>query len=121
MEKKKTPKTEVIRITIEQKKRLVKIGNGNPRHAIVELFGIYDLINRDPSILLLKELEHFSDMIKAFASENHYEHYIKSNLAAVNRRFIIKGVVDGSILNTRFEKPISEFDKEKKHAATPRK
>jgi len=113
MEKKKTPKTMLVRITKEHKKRLDSIGKGNHRHGLAELMGIYDLINRDPSILLLKEWDHFSDMIKAFTPDNHYDHYIKSNLSAVIRRFITSGNVDDSILNTRLEKPISEFDKEK--------
>jgi len=71
------------------------------------------MIQRDPSIILEKELDHFTGMIQAFANDNHFEHFNKSNLSAVLHKFIKTGRVDHTILNTRKETPIDKFHKDK--------
>ena len=110
-QKQQKNKSESTRIPIYQKNYIKKIGNGNFRHGLAKLINTFEIVNRDPSILLLKELEHFSGMIKAFSPENHFDHYLKSNLPAVMRKFVMTGVVDGAILNGRVEKPIENFNK----------
>ena len=108
---KKNKKYPPKRIPERHLKKLEKIGNGNWRDGLSEVLSIYELINRDPKILLEKEVAHFSNLVKAFASDNHYEHYTDSNLPAVLIRFIKTGRVDGSILNMRLEKTIDKFEK----------
>lgn len=110
---KKNKKYPPKRIPARHLKKLEKIGNGNWRDGLSEVLNIYELVTRDPKILLEKEISHFSNLVKAFASENHFEHYIDSNLPAVLVRFIRTGRVDDSILNKRFEKPIDKFEKKK--------
>ena len=102
------------RIPEKHLKKLEKIGKGNWRDGLSEVLNIYELIMRDPRVLLEKEVVHFSNLVKAFASDNHFEHYVDSNLPAVLVRFVRTGQVDGSILNKRHEKPIEEFDGEDK-------
>jgi len=106
--------SESTRVPLAQKKKIMEVGDGSFRQGLTKLLTTFEMINKDPSILLLKEFEHFSGMIKAFASENHYEHYLKSNLPALLRSFITSGRVDTNILNGRVEKPIDSFHKEGK-------
>lgn len=116
----KNNKYPTKRIPIRHLMKLEKIGNGNWRDGLSEVLNIYELIMRDPKILLEKEVSHFSSLVKAFASDNHFEHYVDSNLPAVLIRFIRTGRVDGSIMHTRLEKPIDEFEeKESKNAKKP--
>jgi len=112
MEKQKLKKeTVTIRITSEQKNRLKTIGKGNHRHGLAEILGIYDLIRRDPSIILQKKLEEYTSCIQIFASENHYEHFVESGLPAVLHRFNKTGIVDKNLFTTkRQEKPIDDFE-----------
>ena len=114
MEKKKTIKTIVHRVRQDQDKYIKEnITKNGFRAGLDELIAIHKLINRDPKILLQKELEHFGGLLQAFLPENHYEHYIESNLPAVINKLINKGIVDSSILNARIEKTLDRFSEKK--------
>jgi len=95
-------------------KKIEKRGNGDFRAGLYKMDSICDLVERDPSILLQKELEHFGGLIQAFASENHYEHYQKGNVASFLLKFIKTGRLDTNMINNRVEKPISSFEEDDK-------
>lgn len=93
--------------------QLERIGNGNWRHGLDKVLNTYELIERDPSIILNKELEQFGNLIQVFSPENHFEHYMESNLPAMLRIFIKTGRIDPSILNKRAEKALDKFEENK--------
>ena len=100
------------RIPQNQLEKLAKIGDGNWRQGLTKVLNIWDETRRDPTRLLQNELEHFGDLVRAFASDNHYQHYIDSNLSAMLLKFIGTGRVDHTILNKRPEKTIDKFSKD---------
>lgn len=95
-------------------KKLERIGEGQGwRRGLDKCLTVYEMIERDPSILLQKELEHFTNMVQVFAPDNHFEHFNKSNMSAVLFKFIKTGHVDHNLLNNRPEKTIDSFEKNK--------
>lgn len=108
--KKKDEKSIPKRIPINLIRKIEKRGGGDFRAGLYHMDAKCDILDRDPSILMEKKLEEFVQTIQACASENHYEHYMQSNLSAVLFKFIKTGRVDTEILNTRIEKPLSKFE-----------
>jgi len=106
-------KYPVKRIPEKTIRKLEFIGEGNWRHGLDKVLNIYDMVERDPAIILNKELEHFGNLFHTFLPENHYEHYLNSNLSALLRVFIKTGRLDVSILNSRIEKTLDNFEKSK--------
>jgi len=117
MPKKKT-KSETVRVPLNQKNKIKQIGDGNFRQGVSKLLGIYEMIQNDPTILLQKELDHFGNMVKAFANDNHYQHYLDSNMPAVLLKFVKTGRIDHKMINNRPEEKLdrfnNEFEKEEK-------
>ena len=115
MEKKKTPKSVTLRVTIDQKKKLDKLGHGNPRNGLVEVLGIHKLVTQQPALILNKDLDTYIAHMETFSNRNHYSHFVESDLPALLRCFNNTGKISRdillSILNKRVEKPIDEFEK----------
>lgn len=71
---------------------------------------IYDLVNRDPSLILQRKLEEYVNTIMAFSNENHYQHFVDSGLPAVLNKFNRTGKIDINLFLTRRpEKSIDNF------------
>ena len=98
------------RISSHAMKQLERIGEGNWKHGLDKAINTYELLERDPSLILHKELEQFGNLVQAFLPENHFEHYVDSNLPALLRIFIKTGRIDPSILNKRAEKALDKFE-----------
>jgi len=109
---KKDKKYPVKRIPERYLLKLKKIGDGNWRHGLDKVLDTYEIVIRDPRIILRKELENFGNIIKTFADENHYQHYIDSGMPVLLRGFVETGNVKPTVLfRKRQEKPIDEFQK----------
>jgi len=123
MKKKKIAEKSIpMRIPIKLLKKIEKRGNGDFRAGLFHMDTVCEVVENDPVIILQKGLENYGNLIKAFASENHYQHYLNSNLPAMLNKFNKTGLVDNRILNSRLEKPISKFlenDKEEKNDILP--
>jgi len=91
-----------------------KIGEGNVRSGMEKTMNIYEFVEKDPSILLERELDHFSNLVKAFLPDNHYKHYVESRIPAFLVRFIRTGHIDINFLKkVREESSIEEFEEKK--------
>ena len=101
------------RISGHAMEQLTRIGGGNWKQGLDKAINTYELLERDPSLILYKEIEQFGNLIQAFSSENHFEHYMDSNLPAMLRTFIKTGRIDPSILNKRAEKALDKFEETK--------
>jgi len=120
MEKKKLRKKHHIEKSINKRipnnllSKIEKRGDGKFRAGLYQMDTVCDMIERDPSILLVKELEHFGNLIHAFLPDNHHSHYVDSGLPVVLRRFIATGEIDIDFLKTvRNEKRLDEFEEGK--------
>jgi hypothetical protein len=99
------------RIPLKYLKKLEKIGGGEWRRGLEKVINIFDIVERDPSIVLQKEFDFYTSLIKAVSSENHYEHFVDSGIPAVHFNFHKTGYVNSKYLKKRQEKPIDDFDK----------
>lgn len=107
-------KTKTQRIPIKLLNKITKIGSGDFRAGLHRMEEIYDLVNKDPSIILLRELDQFSNLIHAFSSENHYGHFVDSGMPVVLRKFIQTGRIDVDFLkHVREEKALETFSGDK--------
>ena len=101
------------RIPKEMHKKLKKIGNGDIRRGLKICMENQEKINRDPSLLLLNELEYFGNLIHTHLPDNHHNHYVESRLPVVLRRFIVTGHVDMEFIKkVRNDKKLDEFEEE---------
>jgi len=112
MKKQKKPQKSINkRVPNRLLKKIEKRGEGKFRVGLYQMDTVCDMIERDPSILLVKELEHFGNLIHAFLPDNHHSHYVDSGLPVVLRRFIATGEVDIDFLKkVRNEKKLDEFE-----------
>ena len=116
MERKKTKKNRLsnpvsspMRIPFYQKLKLEEIGQGNPRHGLTKLLGIYDGLMAKPETILMKDVETLMTHLKLHYPDNHYDHF--DNFPAVFRMFLKRGVPDFSIMKSkRVEKNLEEYE-----------
>ena len=89
-------------------------GKGRFREGLYKMDTICEMVEKDPSLVLQNKLEEYIGAINAFASENHYEHFIESGISAVLYRFNKTGRIDKNLLFLkRPEKSIDDFEEKK--------
>ena len=111
--KKNLEKSIPTRIPNELHKKIKKLGKGDLRAGLKICVENQEKIERDPSILLLNELEYFGNLINTHLPDNHHNHYVESGLPVVLRKFIVTGQVDIDFLKkVRNDKKLDEFKEE---------
>jgi len=112
-EKNKNCKYPPKRIPMDQLQKIEKIGGGNWRRGLTILIAEHERLERDPTVILGKELDYFGNLVKAHLTDNHYEHYIESGLPRFLRCFIKTGKVNKELLYPgRREKSFDKFKDE---------
>ena len=114
MEKKKTRKNEkstTQRIPNYILTELKQIGNGNWKDGLLSTITTWKIMNKNPEIKLMHDVDIFMSDLRLFYSDNHFKHF--DNFPAVVRKFLKTGYPDFSIMsNKRFEKPLKEFEED---------
>lgn len=104
------PKTKACRIPLDQLKKLEKVGGGYWRRGLTITLSTYEKFERDPSEVLIREIDLFGSLVHSHLPENHLEHYVESGLPMLLRKFAKTGQVDKDILwSKRPEKAIDSF------------
>lgn len=90
---------------------LSKIGNGDWKQGLSKAIDAHNIINKEPEIKLMHDVELLMTDLSTYYSNNHYEHF--NNFPACFRQFLKQGHLNWSKINKRYEKkPIDEFEKE---------
>jgi len=108
---KKQEKSTPQRIPNHILDELKKIGNGNWKDGLSCSVNAWKIMNENPEIKVMKDVDVLMSDIRLYYSDNHYDHF--NNFPAVMHMFLKRGVPDFSIMKSkRFEKSLKEFDKD---------
>jgi len=114
MEKKKTlknKKSTTQRIPNHILTELKQIGNGDWKAGLLSTITTWKIMNKNPEIKLMHDVDILMSDLRLFYSDNHFKHF--DNFPAVVRKFLKTGYPDFSIMsNKRFEKSLKEFEED---------
>ena len=108
---KQSEKSTTKRISNYALVELKKIGDGDWKRGLVKSINAHDVLNKNPEIKLMHDVDMLMSDLMLYYGDNHYEHF--TNFPSCFRQFLKKGFQNWSMINKRYDKPIDEFKGDK--------
>ena len=112
MEKKKirgkTQKSVLRSIPLSLDNELCKIGEGDWKKGIYESVSAHKIVNHNPELKLMHDVDILMTDLLCYYGDNHYEHF--SNFPSCFRQFLKRGHHNWKMMNKRYERTLDEIE-----------